>query len=51
MSGGVRNIFVYDCQFGIDFQQQYVFNAKSNSDRGGIIENIYFKDMTVGSCK
>ncbi len=51
MSGGVRNIFVYDCQFGIDYPQQYVFNAKSNSDRGGIIENIYFKDISVGSCK
>jgi polygalacturonase len=51
MSGSVRNIFVYDCRFGIDHRQQYVFNAKSNSDRGGIIENIYFKDISVGSCK
>jgi len=51
MSGGVRNIFVYDCQFGVDFPQQYVFNAKSNADRGGVIENIYFRDITVGSCK
>ena len=51
MSGGVRNIFVYDCRFGVDYRQQYVFNAKSNADRGGIIENIYFKDITVGSCK
>lgn len=51
MSGGVRNIFVYDCRFGVDHRQQYVFNAKSNSDRGGIIEDIYFRDITVGSCK
>lgn len=51
MSGGVRHIYVYDCRFGIDHRQQYVFNAKSNSDRGGFIENIYFKNISVGSCK
>jgi hypothetical protein len=51
MSGGVRNVFVYDCRFGVDHPQQYVFNAKSNSDRGGIVENIYFRNITVGTCR
>ena len=51
MSGGVRNVYVYNCRFGVNHRQQYVFNAKSNSDRGGKIEDIYFRDISVGSCK
>lgn len=50
MSGGIRNIFVYDCQFGVKNKQMYVFNAKSNCDRGGVVEDVYFKDLTVVKC-
>jgi polygalacturonase len=51
MAGGVRNVFVHDCRFGVDNRQMYMFNAKSNSDRGGVVEDVYFKDITVGTCK
>ncbi len=36
---------------GVGNKQQYVFNAKSNCDRGGVIENIYFKNIQVGNCR
>jgi polygalacturonase len=51
MAGGVRNVFVYDCQFGVNNRQMYMFNAKSNSDRGGVVEDVFFKDLTVGACR
>ena len=50
MSGGIRNIFVYDCRFGVANAQMYVFNAKSNADRGGVVEKIYFRNIQVGTC-
>ena len=51
MSGGIRNIFVENCRFGLKEEQWAVFNAKSNCDRGGIVEKIYFRNLEVVNCK
>ncbi|MBD3378594.1 glycoside hydrolase family 28 protein [candidate division KSB1 bacterium] len=51
MSGGIRNIFVENCSFGVEEPQWAVFNAKSNCDRGGVIEKIYFRNIEVGTCR
>ena len=44
MSGGVRNVFMEDCRVG---QAGSTIYFKSNFDRGGIIENVYVRDITV----
>lgn len=42
MSGGVRNVFVEDCDFaGYCKRGLYI---KTNPDRGGYVKNIYMKD-------
>ncbi len=51
MSGGVRNIFVENCRFGVQEDQWAVFNAKSNCDRGGVVENVFFRNIEVGNCR
>lgn len=44
MSGGVKNIMVRDCQFlGTDVGLRF----KSARGRGGVVENIYIKDMSM----
>jgi polygalacturonase len=41
-SGGIRNIFAYDCQFnGTD----RIVRLKSARGRGGILENLWFRDL------
>jgi DNA sulfur modification protein DndE len=45
MSGGVRNVFVHDCHYdgptaGIRF--------KAARGRGGVVENIFAQDITMG---
>ena len=47
LSGGIRNVFGYDC----DMSSPNLVRAlrlKSNRFRGGIVENIYFRDIRVG---
>ncbi len=44
MSGGVRNIFMENNQLG-DVQASLYF--KSNKDRGGIVENIWVRNIEV----
>lgn len=45
-TGGVRNVFATDNHYdSVNLQQ--VLRFKTNSYRGGLIENIYFKDSTV----
>jgi polygalacturonase len=48
MSGGVRNVVVSDCTVG-RVRENAVY-VKSNSDRGGTVENVWFRDIRVGSC-
>lgn len=44
MSGGVKNIFVSDCQFlGTDVGLRF----KSKRGRGGVVENIYIKNISM----
>jgi polygalacturonase len=48
MSGGVRNVYVEDCTFGgTTANLHYGFFIKSAITRGGFIENIYARRITV----
>jgi len=44
MSGGVRNIFMENCQVDTALSTVYF---KSNLDRGGIIENVWVRNVQV----
>lgn len=45
MSGGVRNVFLYNLKlFGID----QGIRAKATKSRGGYIENVWVRDITMG---
>ena len=46
-SGGVRNVFVYNC----DYESGNILYCKSNLDRGGFIKDIYVKDLNVGKAR
>jgi polygalacturonase len=44
MSGGVRNVFMEDCEFeGTD----RAIRIKSRADRGGVVENIFARNLKV----
>lgn len=44
MSGGVRNVFMHDCHFeGTD----RAIRIKSRLDRGGVVERVFARDLTV----
>ncbi|GAA4749866.1 glycoside hydrolase family 28 protein [Flavisolibacter ginsenosidimutans] len=44
MSGGARNVFVYDCSFmGTDIGLRF----KTARGRGGVVENIYVKNIRM----
>ena len=47
ISGGVRNVFIYDC----DYDDGNILYCKSNLDRGGFIKDIYVKDLNVGKAR
>lgn len=47
ISGGVRNVFVRNCTMSSPNLQR-ALRIKTNSYRGGVIENIFFHDVTVG---
>lgn len=46
-SGGVRNVYAYDCELSSP-HLDIALRFKSNKYRGGIIENIFFRDIKVG---
>ena len=48
MSGGVRNIYVYDCEF---FGNQRALWIKSNASRGGTVENIWFENVRLSNVR
>lgn len=50
ISGGYKNLFVENCKMDSP-QLDRVIRIKTNSCRGGIIENIYVRNITVGQCK
>ena len=49
ISGGCKNVFAHDCVMDSPLLDR-VLRIKTNSCRGGIIENIYVKDIKVGQC-
>jgi polygalacturonase len=48
MSGGVKNIFVYDNEIPSVIR---AINFKCNLDRGGQVENIFIKNINVDTCQ
>ena len=47
ISGGVRNVFAERCRLSSP-QLDYAVRIKNNAMRGGLIENIYVRDLDVG---
>ncbi|HMQ02946.1 MAG TPA: glycoside hydrolase family 28 protein [Pyrinomonadaceae bacterium] len=48
ISGGFRNLFAHDCQ--LDSPDLWTaLRVKNNASRGGRIENVFFKKITVGT--
>jgi len=50
ISGGAQNIFAHDCVMDSP-ELERVIRIKTNSCRGGIIENINARNIKVGVCK
>lgn len=48
VSGSVRNVFVERCRMDSPNLQR-ALRMKSNSQRGGVMENVYFRDVTIGN--
>jgi polygalacturonase len=47
MSAGVRNVFVENCQLNSPNLNE-AFRFKTNAMRGGVIENVWFRDIAIG---
>ncbi len=47
MSGGIRNVFVEDCHMDSPNLERAI-RLKSNSLRGGFLENMYVRNIVVG---
>ena len=50
ISGGFRNLFVENCTMDSP-ELDRAIRIKSNTCRGGTIENIYIRNIKVGQCK
>ena len=50
ISGGANNIFAHNCIMDSPNLER-VLRIKTNSCRGGVIENVYVKDIEVGQCR
>ena len=50
ISGGCQNVFAENCKMDSPNLDR-VLRIKTNSCRGGIIENIHFRNVTVGQCQ
>jgi polygalacturonase len=50
ISGGYRNLFVENCKMDSP-ELERVIRIKTSTCRGGLIENIFVRDITVGQCK
>ena len=50
ISGGCQNVYAHDCVMDSP-ELERVLRIKTNSCRGGIIENINMRNITVGQCK
>jgi unsaturated rhamnogalacturonyl hydrolase len=47
ISGGCRNVFVENCRMDSPNLDR-ALRFKSNARRGGVIENVYMRDVTIG---
>jgi polygalacturonase len=47
ISGGVRNVFVEQCEMSSPHLDRGI-RIKTNSVRGGVIENFFIRDITIG---
>ena len=47
ISGGCRNVFVEDCNMDSPNLER-VLRFKSNAVRGGVVENVFMRNITVG---
>lgn len=47
VSGGIKNIYVYRCRMSSPHLQR-ALRIKTNSYRGGVIDNVQFTNVTVG---
>jgi polygalacturonase len=47
VSGGVRNVFAANCQMDSPHLER-VLRIKTNATRGGVIENVYLRNIQVG---
>ncbi|MDR2130446.1 MAG: glycoside hydrolase family 28 protein [Odoribacteraceae bacterium] len=50
VSGNCRNVWVENCEMN-SANLDRVIRIKSNAVRGGVIENIFVRDIRVGECK
>jgi polygalacturonase len=50
ISGGCRNVFAEDCNMDSPNLER-VLRLKSNAVRGGVIENIFMRNVTVGQVR
>jgi hypothetical protein len=50
ISGGYRNLFVEDCEMDSPSLDR-VIRIKTNNCRGGVIENVYVRNVNVGQCR
>lgn len=48
MSGGVKNVYVHDCEFASPL---WGFHIKSMRGRGNVVENIWFENITMGNIR
>jgi polygalacturonase/rhamnogalacturonyl hydrolase YesR len=49
ISGGCQNVYAHDCEMDSPSLDR-VLRIKTNSCRGGVIENINMRNITVGQC-
>src|SRR5829696_3384211 len=47
ISGGVRNVFGENCQMDSP-NLDHALRVKNNASRGGLLENFYFRNITIG---
>jgi len=47
ISGGVRNVFISDCKMSSPNLER-ALRIKTNAQRGGVMENIWFQNVTIG---
>lgn len=47
ISGGVRNLFAQNCRLDSP-NLDHALRVKNNAQRGGLLENFYFRNITVG---